>query len=64
MVILRKIEIAFLRNILTQCCTKLIQGVLRIVIFMFLLFLVTAFGLPGRINLEGLHLQTIRTECV
>ena len=38
MVNLLKNEIIFWRIVLTQCCTKFIQRVLRIVIFMCLLF--------------------------
>ena len=51
---------------MTQYWSKFIQKFLRIVIFMFLLFLETAadghLGLPSHMNLKGLHLQIILTE--
>ena len=58
MVSLFKSEIAFLG---TQCCTKVIQRVLRIAIFFcFLTAVVGHLGLPSR--LKEFHLQFIPTE--
>ena len=52
---------------MTQYWSEFIQRFLRIVIFMFLLVLVTAadghLGLPSHTNLKDLHLQIILNEC-
>ena len=51
----------------TQHWSEFIQRLLRIVIYMFLLFSVTTvdshLGLPSHINLKGPHLQIILIKC-
>ena len=64
MVSLRETEIAFHEDVLTQCCTKIIQRVLRIVLCMLLILVVTAFvshlELPSCYNWKKkLHLEII-----
>ena len=52
---------------MTQFWSEFIQRLLKIVIFMFLLFLATAadrhLGQPSHINLKQLYLQIILIEC-